>query len=374
MIHRCFSSFFLSICLTFSLIAVSSTSKEAVNAPFCIGRITSATIINRVPEVEAFLSKRSIIKHSIYVAGIIAAVATFQGVIKYQVDTVAKVDADQLKRMREAVAAEAASAGVTTGLWSWIKSVPVATGSLFQSMVPLFLVNSLLGVAWERLQSSLAGPLENESLHWYYDNYTNIQDGIKAIKLNAAPLDKHSFYLSFETNQIAEKVILKKFMQDVRDVIHRGSTHSFLPLEVIGKYMRQSHYLDSLTDDALFIEGLKQSKQFMSDEDGADSEQKQFHRRIIYIFVDKLKNDIENLIAFAIAHHDQLSIENAILQQLIGFTNTYINYVEELLSLSDEELEVASLEKRGLFTKTFEFNKLFDDSFKTLNSRLIWGR
>ena len=40
--------------------------------------------------------------------------------------------------------------------------------------------------------------------------------------------------------------------------------------------------------------------------------------------------------------------------------------------MSDSELAVASREQRGLFTKSFEFDRQFKDALKTMQAQLAW--
>jgi len=377
MVRKHSSSFFLLFCLAFSSVVFSIDAEQMPESDLFTGRITSETIESQVPAMRTFLLKRSIVRNGIYVVGVIGAIAILNSVLNNEIDKQNEIKADQFDKVVAAVEAPLnPNAGFFSAIWSWAKSVPKTTGSLFKATVPFFLVNSILASGWKRLQGALANPVQDESLQWYCNNYTNIGDGFAAIKLNAVPLDQDSFYLNFETNQMAQKVALQGFMQEVKRAVNKKDDflRSFLPLEIMEKYMRQSHYLESLTDDALFVEGIKKSKQFEADtQDDAEKAQKEFSRKIIHLFVAKLKNDIEKMIAFMIARYDRLSLNSSIVQQLIALTNNYVGHVENLLALSDEELQLASIEKRGLFTKTFEFNKLFDDRFKTLNSYLAWN-
>jgi hypothetical protein len=376
MVRKHSSSFFLLFCLAFSLAASAIVPEQAADPDLYIGRITPETVSSHVPGMNTFLLKRSIIRNSIYVVGVIGAIAILNSVLNNEIDKQHKIKADQLDKVVQNVEAPLnPNAGFFSTIWSWAKSVPTTTGSLFKATVPFFLVNSILASGWSRVQGALSSPIQDESLQWYCNNYTNIEEGFAAIKLNAVPLDQDSFYLNFETNQMGQKVALRGFIQEVKDAVSKKDAflQSFLPLEVVKKYVRQSHYLDSLTSDALFVEGMKKSKQFTADgEDDSEKRQKELSREIIHLFVGKLKADIEQLIAFMIARYDRISVDSSIVQRLIALTNNYVAHVENLLALSDEELQLASIEKRGLFTKTFEFNKQFDDSFKTLNSYLAW--
>ena len=356
--------------------AAHNNSSSAAVSKIQIHKISESQIGSQVQSMKKFLFQREVGKNLIYGAGILAGFLLLKLASNHQINEEYAVQARQYQNARAAAVANAANpnGGVGSGFWNWVKSVPGTTGSLFQATVPAFLANVIISKGWSTLQDSIAAPIQDASIEWYLKGYTYLKDSLSIIKLNAAVLDTDSFYLNFKTNQVGQKIALQNFMQDVRQAVgHKDDfVRSYLPLKVANNYIRQSSYLDQLEDEALMIEGMKKGKQFAADGDNqSELLHKKFARNAVHVFAKKLKIDIEKLLAFMIARYENVTLKSEPIRWIIDLTNGYLSEIESLLNMSDKELAVASREKRGLFTKSFEFNKHLNDALKTLQSQLV---
>jgi hypothetical protein len=362
-----FSLFSFCLFTTFHLFASVPAFSEGQSDRIYIERVQSAKIVSLKSDQQKYLFKRAIVKNSLYGAAIIGAIYLVKYSMNYKINEAGSRASNIL--------GDAQKKEAEKGWIHWLKSVPGQAATMFKVAVPALISGKILDYGWSKISKAISDPIRDESLYWFYYNHTKISDLIDVIKLHSVPLDPDSFYLDYETNQMGQKVALQAFMEEVKVAVSSEDNFlkALLPQRTARKHVRQAKYLAALEDDALITEGMKQCKMFVADsEKNADNAQNRFSRSIIQSFVFKLKSDIEKLLSFALARHTVLTIENDMVQQLIALTNKYIQDVEDLLNLSDEELAVASQEKRGLFTKIFDFTKYFNDCFKTMNVCLNW--
>jgi hypothetical protein len=348
-----------------------------------VGQISSKELSKQLPTMKSFLFIQNLKRNLIFGAGcgigaLFLKYASGYALTEHvhmqaaQAQVIEQLAKNQLIKNQASLGQQVPGA---SGVMRWVQSLPETTGSLFHTLLPAVLVNLLISQGLHKLQEFAAAPFQDHSIVWYLKNYAPIEHALSIVKVNAAHLDLDSFYLDFKTNQLSQKVALKKFMQDVKGAVDNQDDFlgSFSPAHITNKYIRQAGDLEGLEDTALFVAAKKMGKKYTADGcNQVELEQQIFARHAIHAFTGKIKQDVEKLLAFIVVRYPRLTLESPEIQWLIKLANGYFADVEILLNMSDSELAVASREQRGLFTKSFEFDRQFKDALKTMQAQLAW--
>jgi hypothetical protein len=351
--QKSFASLFFSLLTISSIYSINPTIPD----PIVIRLIKTNRISKVQSRQERFLLKRRVVKHALYGCGLLGAIYLMNYAMKYEVNRSAEQAAILInnKKIEQAQA----------GWWSWVKSVPGDIAHTVKMSIPGVIANQIISFGWSKLGKTITDRVEEESLSWFYLYHTHLSEAFNIVKSLTVVLDPHSFYLDYDRHQAEQKIILEEFIGSVKKVLNDQNNDFFkqLGLKKMSQQIRQAKMLTSLSDDIILTEGQKLGAQ---ENDPALIAQKAFTRKNVELFVSKIRQDIEQLIAFGLARYSFLTIENPAIKQLIDLTNRYIQDVERLLNLSDLELEAESQSKRGIFTKTIEFIKHFETTFGSL--------
>lgn len=294
-----------------------------------LGQITAEHVERSVADKTSLIWKRTVIRYGTYGVAAVVGAVIFKGYLNSTINLQYAKDSVQLQAIRTENSSK---------FMGWLKSFPAFVGAHLQIAIPSFISGKILNVGWNKMQREFADVSHDESLAWYYTEQTNIKKTLAGILSHAVYLDLESSYVDFEGKQFENEVLLEMLGTDVKDM--------------------------------LLARGLKAKRKFKADDSAAIDEQRVFARQVIADLAHTLKQDIVEMLAFAVARYAPLTIDSQPIEHLMKITNGYLLRLDVLLGMSEEELEVMSHEQHGLFTETYEFTQVLERSLGYLNQSL----
>ncbi|MEI7669769.1 MAG: hypothetical protein WCJ33_06785, partial [Pseudomonadota bacterium] len=186
------------------------------------------------------------------------------------------------------------------------------------------------------------------------------------LKINAIEYDLYATVLCAEQfNQDAQihmRAFVKDLIQATKDRSKNENSfcddnyYDFLLVEVKKKYMRQTSELEALQAYVVPVS----AKRHRAQASGTCEELfiQDMHRRTdIANLCNQLACDLEKLAAFMSIRFAKPSDK---IQQLIDSCNAYIASMEYLLNVSPEKLAELSKADRGMFTFSYEYERVFN--------------
>lgn len=247
-----------------------------------------------------------------------------------------------------------------------VKSVARDSSDFMANSATMLASGMILNGASNYMQQKIAQVHQDETVLWYIAEHTNINHIFSDLKSNAIEYDLYATLLCAEAfNQDAQihmRAFVKDLIQTTKD--HNATGNSFyddnyldlLLVDVKKKYMRQSGELEAL--QGYVIPTI--AKRHRAQASGQAEElfvQDINRRKDIAGLCEHLARDVEKLTAFM---HIRFARKSEKVQQLIDSCNAYIESMEQLLNASPEKLAELSKADRGMFTCSYEYERVFN--------------
>ena len=258
------------------------------------------------------------------------------------------------------------------GWGAWAKNgAKEFVGDVF-SVVPNFVSTVIITGALDTLKNKYGYLFADETVLWYIEHQTKMLPLLSDMKNFAVEYDVYSELLSAESFNQDAKIHLKAFTSELVDSVKdqtidsQGDAGWFTVLygSLKKKYAKQGLELEKLQDTITpylaqkkraEIEGFSGSSLFSSDVN---------KRREIADMCNLFAKYAEKVGAFLSM---RLGSNSAKVQSFVDMTNEYLTAMEHLLNASSEDLEQASKENKGMFTYTYEYEKLFKDKLSYIH-------
>lgn len=272
--------------------------------------------------------------------------------------------------------------GVKSGV-SGTKNIVTDIGKCIIQSFPTFISGMAISTLWEQICRRIVEASKQESLFWYLEQQTELWPLLQDITVNCIPYDVQAELLSLQQVHDKSTDQMNAYVEDLAE-LKAGKSDGFIGSdyfdyssgELKNAYMKKGSELARLQNYAVsniakrkraVEQGLSGAMLF---EDGVVG------KKNIADLCTMLTGQIQKVLAFVEMHmqkrHAELStatIERGRIRinQVIMTTNKYVERVEQLLNLDDERLNSMSIANQGLFTVTYEFERLLREHFVVLH-------
>ncbi|MBI2353004.1 hypothetical protein HYV11_02040 [Candidatus Dependentiae bacterium] len=248
---------------------------------------------------------------------------------------------------------------------------------------PMVISGALLNHMGGLFSQHLAEFSKQESILWYIEHHTQLWQLSDAIKLACIPYDLHSGLLCLDQVNCASQEQLKALSQDIFNVLNNKNDSGCddFYIEHWKKKLKRSYEKknDELTQLQNYIIphiaqkrrvddlGFRQANLFESEE---------IAKQKIVDLCSLFSQQIQKIVNFAMMHidykRDNLPLDMVMqgenrIKQMIFISNNYFDTMEKLLNASLLDLEAMSKINKGLFTCSYEFEKLLKEYVTTIH-------
>ncbi|MCX5924581.1 MAG: hypothetical protein NTZ68_04110 [Candidatus Dependentiae bacterium] len=256
-----------------------------------------------------------------------------------------------------------------TPLW-WltgsVKSFARDSSEFVANSATMLASGMVLNGATSFMQQKLSAVHQDETVLWYIAEHTKINQVFSDLKTNAIEYDLYATLLCAEVfNQDAQthmRAFVKDLVKTTKDYNAAGNNFQddnyfdFLLTEVKKKYMRQGSELEAL--QAYVVPTVAKRHRAQASGQAEELFVLDINRRKdIADLCQQLARDVEKLTAFM---HIRFVKTSDRVQQLIDSCNGYIASMESLLNASPEALAELSKADRGMFTCSYEYERIFN--------------
>lgn len=263
------------------------------------------------------------------------------------------------------------------------KNFMVDLGKCVIESCPNFITGMMLSTLWQQAYSRIVEASKLETLSWYIDEYTQTWLLFHDISLACVPYDLHSELLSLQQIDHKAGVSVRSYVDELAELVanHKENCTNdgyfeYASNNIKKGYGQKSFELTELQNYAApniakrkraTQEGLQAGFLFQTD---------QVARQNLADLTNLLADQMQKIINFAVMHIDKnrskLSQEiidrgQKRVAQIIDSMNRYLDQMESLLSMSDQELEGMSIAHKGMFTCTYEYERLFREQVNILH-------
>ena len=248
---------------------------------------------------------------------------------------------------------------------------------------PIYITGIFFTTSLQLISNSIIEASKQETLTWYIEQHTQIWSLFKDITHISITFDPHSDLISLP--RVNEKSIsqmnaylqdISNFSQEKKDGLINNDYFDHACNELQKNRTTECGELEKLQN--LAIENITKRKRAISF--GLNnSELFQDEASLKHHVVDlctMLTEQIQKVLSFTIMHinKNRLILPKTTIERgekkisiIIIITNKYIDLMEKLLNMNSKELENMSIENRGMFTCTYEFEKSFKDHISILH-------
>lgn len=221
----------------------------------------------------------------------------------------------------------------------------------------------ITSAVYDNMRQRIAQAYQDESVLWFFEQQTKLQSILADLKQQTVQYDLHSTLLSHEIFNQDANLHVKAFVHDVSDALQNYRSDrdvkndgyfTYLLGQVQQKYMRQADEAEVLKNH--MTPHLAQQARMNSNDEQIDLFSRDHASRqdiadLCCLLVDEMKN----LLSFIDMHQHACAIR---VQDLRKSGNDYLLYMEKMLHSSQQELDILSKKNRGMFTVTYEYEKL----------------
>jgi|GEM_PF-1512484 len=225
---------------------------------------------------------------------------------------------------------------------------------------------------YENMRQRIAQAYADESVLWFVEQQTKINGIFADLKQRTAEYDLHGSLLSSEMFNQDASVHLKAFVEDVSeavrdyrqdDMMRDYGYFAYLLGELKSKYVRQADEYGLLQNQ--IAPHVARRQRALASADGVDLfERDQQSRQDIAELCKLFAEEMNKLLAFIQIHQHKQHVR---IQDLVRAGNAYLEGVELMLNASSEQLAQMSKDNRGMFTFTYEYERLFTQQITFLH-------
>lgn len=247
------------------------------------------------------------------------------------------------------------------------------------TVIPGMVLNSL----WQSVAHRIVEASKQESISWYITNHTQLWPVLDDLKSSCIPYDIHSELLSLEQSKNKSGVQLKAVIADMVELSKESSNlkeqelyFDYCCKDLQKKYAKSGDELELLQNYA--APHIAQKKRAV--ESGLAATQLFANEEIVKHNIADLctvvAGQIQKVVSFSMMHIDngrstlqQATVERGEkrVQLMIDAANKYFDAMEQLLNMNLKDLEAMSMANKGMFTCTYEFDRLFKEYSTALN-------
>lgn len=388
-------------CMTFSKKILSFI---VVLSPFLAFPIESVSVSDHVDHVEHFhvrlaafpdkdaiekehnkSDSRQTRKYAVAAAGAVTALAIL--VLAYRMTETAKSHQNEsiakaleqrslvlVKKQQVPSTASAVSSvvqpPVESGYVGWVvdgvKDFGRSTSSFVANSAMMIAAGVVINGVYTFLQNKISQAYQEETVLWYLHDQTKIPLILSDLKAYSVDYDLHAKLLSCEVFNQDAQIHMKAFVKDLldssqdfvgNDLFKDPGYFGFLIGEMKKKYLRQSGELEKL-QDYVVPAVAKRDRALAQDHIAILFARDMARRTSIAELCSLLSKDVEKLAAFMMAcgpkHKTRIS-------DMVASCNSYLAHMELMLNSTPEQLAQMSKENHGMFTSSYEFERLFNE-------------
>ncbi len=250
------------------------------------------------------------------------------------------------------------------GILSGLQGMAWSSSKFFADSAFMLTTSVVLNGAYQYMHRKIAQTYQDETILWYVAEETKINQIFNDLKYYSIEYDLYASLLSAEMfNQDAQthmRAFVRELVQTTRDYVTEDAFQdskylSFLLGEMKKKYVRKCGELEGLQAYVVPAAGMRQraltgddkAGMFVSDEN---------RRKDITKLCRLLAKEVERLTAFMAVRLEKKSDRIGVL---VASCNAYLDRMETLLNASSEQLIALSKADRGMFTCSYEFERVF---------------
>ncbi len=256
-----------------------------------------------------------------------------------------------------------------TGFFNSLRGMASSGSRFFADSAFMLTSSMILSGAAQYMQQKVSQAFQDETVLWFLNEQTKINHIFGDLKNLSIEYDVHASLLSSEVFNQDAQIHMKAFVQDLlqttRDyttdnVFHDSQYLSFLLGEMKKKYARQAGELEALQSYVVPAIGVRQrsingSLNGNGKEVGlfvSDAERRKEIASLCQLFV----KEVERLTSFMVARLDKKSDK---IDSIVSSCNAYVGRMETMLNASLDELGKLSKADCGMFTCSYEFERVF---------------
>jgi len=230
----------------------------------------------------------------------------------------------------------------------------------------------ITSAVYENMRQRIAQAYADESVLWFVEQQTKINGIFADLKQRTAEYDLHGSLLSSEMFNQDASVHLKAFVEDVSeavrdyrqdDMMRDYGYFAYLLGELKSKYVRQADEYGLLQNQ--IVPHVARRQRALASVDGVDLfERDQQSRQDIAELCLLFAAEMNKLLAFIEIHQHKQQMR---IQDLVRAGNAYLEGIELMLNASLEQLAQMSKDNKGMFTFTYEYERLFTQQITFLH-------
>jgi len=241
----------------------------------------------------------------------------------------------------------------------------------FADTSSMLVAGVVTNAVYEHVRKNLELLYAPETVLWFYEKHTRIDQLFADLKHRMIEYDLHSALLSGHVLNQEAAVNMKAFVQDMMHAMKLYGTdgeqdlgyYNYLLHELKHKYVSQAETYQDLQEQLL--PHLARQKRMQQDGELVDIfERDQACRKEIVELCQKLTADIAKILAFMGTYNKQIDVR---IQHVVAVYNRYITDIETQLNLSAADLETVSKNNRGMFTLTYEYEHVLKQQLSFLH-------
>lgn len=221
----------------------------------------------------------------------------------------------------------------------------------------------ITSAVYENMRQRIVQAYADETILWFVEQQTKINGIFADLKQRTAEYDLHSSLLSSEMFNQDASVHLKAFVEDVSeavrdyrqdDLMRDYGYFAYLLGELKHKYARQADEYGLLQNQ--IAPHVARRQRALVSVQGADFFDRDLQsRQDIAQLCVQLAAEMNKLLAFIQIHQHKQQVR---IHDMIRSGNQYLEGIELMLNSSSEQLAQMSKDNRGMFTFTYEYERL----------------
>lgn len=248
---------------------------------------------------------------------------------------------------------------------------------------PTFITGMILSSFWQHICNRIIEASKQETISWYIASHTQVWGLFHDITLACIPYDLYSELLSLQQVQDKAGICKQSYVDEFSEIVRQNKQDSmpegyfdYSCGELKKDYAKKSLELAQLQDYAapniakrkrVIHNGLQDGSLFQSDVTA---------RQNLVDLITMLTTQVQQVVSFATMcidnHRSCLSQECVArgekrINQIIESMNQYLDQMECMLNMSHEQLEGLSIAHKGMFTCTYEYERLFREQINVLH-------
>ena len=253
------------------------------------------------------------------------------------------------------------------------KSFGLGTAKFFADSAFLLASGTVLNGAYNYACKKVAQTYVDETVLWYAHEKTQLPLLFNDLKTYSIDYDLFATLLSLELFNQEAQMHFKAFVKDLlgsaqnymhNDVFNDPAYFNYLLEEMKKKYIKKGQEMEKLSDHV--VSAVAKQHRAIAQEHAIALFSHDMNRRgDIAKMCDLFAHEMEKLTSF-------IALRGGLYQQarvfdMVDSSNKFLAHMEILINSTPEELQAYSKADVGMFTSTFEYEKLFSEQINFLH-------